>query len=209
MNYKPGDFLVGVIDVFAILLPGALLSFFTMELAQTSIFGVMLPPIRDSAQGWVIFVFASYLLGHFVFLLGAHLDWIYDFFRKRYIRVEHERAYQRAKAIKEKYLNDKEQSVTNTFQWAKANIQVRSPSAAVEIHRLEADSKFFRSLIVVLLVISIFLVYRSGWSQLFVCLVLVALSFWRYFDQRLKSTNIAYTYLMVLESLPKPEPPSK
>lgn len=37
----------------------------------------------DGAEAWAAFMFASYLLGHLVFLLGSWLDGIYDWLRDR------------------------------------------------------------------------------------------------------------------------------
>src|SRR5256885_4363402 len=79
MDYKPSDAFVGMLDFFAILLPGALLTLIVMVPARRYLFdGNILPPLQGEAQSWVAFVFASYLLGHFVFLLGSHLDSFYD-----------------------------------------------------------------------------------------------------------------------------------
>ena len=64
MGFKPEDFFVGVIDFFAILLPGAVLSFVMIDFAHGHVFGNVLPSIRTEGQGWVLFAFSSYLLGH-------------------------------------------------------------------------------------------------------------------------------------------------
>lgn len=206
MDYKPGDFLVGIIDFFAILLPGALLAFATKDLALTHIFGPVLPAIQGEAQGWAAFIFASYLLGHFMFLVGSYLDKkAYPPYRKRFLTRDSDRTYERAKAIKENHLNDQEAEVVNPFKWARASVQLLYPAAAVEIHRLEADSKFFRSLIVVLLLTCPILVYKWAWIELGACIFLIVLSFVRYADQRFKSTQLAYTYLIALEKISKHE----
>lgn len=224
MEHKPGDFFIGVVNFFAILLPGALLSFFSMDLARTymnarpHIFGYTLTVIQGEAQGWVVFIIASYLLGQFISLLGSPLDKGYDLVRKAFLSkrinikwiksqwVKNELLYNSARVIKEKYVEDSvECEIVNTFQWAKANIQLRSPAAAPEIYRLEADQKFFRGLIVVLIIICLLFisVYKTGGIELVPYLIVLVLSVWRYVDQRRKSTNLAYTYLIALEKLPK------
>lgn len=206
MDYKPGDFLVGIIDFFAILLPGALLAFAAKDLALTHVFGPILPVIKGEAQGWATFIFASYLLGHFTFLISSFLDeLVYNSYRKRFLCKNDDRAFKRAKEIKEKHLNDNDAEIINPFKWAKANIQLLYPAATVEIHRLEADSKFFRSLIVVLLLTCPILIYKQAWIQFVACWVLITLSFVLYADQRCKSTELAYTYLIAIEKVPKPE----
>src|SRR5262249_36559259 len=51
--------------------------------------------------------------------------------------------------------------VVNAFQWAKARLAISSPNALVEVQRLEADSKFFRSLLVILLALTGWLLWRA------------------------------------------------
>lgn len=224
MEQKPGDFFIGVVNFFAILLPGAVLSFFSMGLASAyandrrHIFGFVQTVTQGEVQRWVIFIIASYLLGQFVFLLGSPLDKVYNLVRKGFMSkririswlrkkwVKNEGLYNSARAIKSKYVeNSTSGEIVNTFQWAKANVQLRFPAAADEIHRLEADQKFFRGLIVVLVVICMLLVffYKAGWLETVPYVVVILLSFWRYVEQRRKSTNLAYIYLIAMEKLPK------
>lgn len=202
MGYKPGDFLVGLIDFFAILLPGALLAFALKDLAVEHVFGPVLPAVGGETQGWLVFVFSSYLLGHFIFLLGSFIDdTFYDPYRKRFLTAGSDLTFDRAKEIKVRHIGDEKDKVVNPFKWAKANVQLLHPAASVEINRLEADSKFFRSLIVVLLLVSPLLAYKRAWIELAACAALVALSFFRYADQRFKSTQLAYVYLIALDKI--------
>lgn len=202
MGYKPEDLFVGVIDFFAVLLPGALLSYVMLDVARDHVFGRILPPIRSEGQGWVVFAFSSYLLGHFVFLAGSYIDPLYDRVRRRLIPKEKDRTYQRARGIKEKCLGDSpSEPVMNTFQWAKANAQMRYPAALLEVRRHEADSKFFRSLIVVLIVVVLVLLSKAAWVESLLSLVLIVVSFVRYAEQRWKAAQRAYEYLIAMEQL--------
>ena len=238
MDYKPSDLFVSVVDVFAILLPGALLAFVMKDVAAQYVFGTVIPPIKpdDNVQNWVAFVFAAYLLGHFIFLVGAFLDHrAYDPFRRRWLSAHGDTLYLCATELKNRefqsihgmsdigrvdtlrdapappggrpwwrrfweWLIGAESSaeMINTFKWARAKVQMRHPTAAVEISRLEADSKFFRSLIVVLVIIAGGLVYKGAWLSVAACFVLVALAFFRYADQRFKSTQLAYIYVVAM-----------
>jgi hypothetical protein len=273
MADKPADFLMGVVDFFAVLLPGAVAAFFSIGAAlgyvraHHEVFGPVPDNIWADARGWVAFALASYMLGQIIYLLGSFLDWVYDLVRKFFLAhwvkdkegkgekveqkgivgwlkrgwvydrlrqifkiiwmdgegykktatvewfrkkwVSHDRLYERARSIKERAVRDTEaERVVNTFQWAKANVQLHSPGAAGEIHRLEADQKFFRGLIVVLIFICVLLrgVYKFRVIELTPYVALVLLSFWKYVDQRRKSLNLAYTYLIVLHS-PQPSTP--
>lgn len=201
MDFKPGDFFVGIIDFFAILMPGALLTYTAKDFAQQQIFGEFLPKLQSESQGWVAFIFSSYLLGHFIFLTGSFLDrTLYDRFRKRWLIENDDRLFKRAQSIKEQALDDSSyEEIVNTFKWAKAQVQLFYPTAATEIHRLEADSKFFRSLIIVLCIITFILLYKFAWLAALVSVFLMGLSFVRYADQRYKSTMLAYTCLLVMQ----------
>ncbi len=201
MDFKPGEFFVGIIDFFAILMPGALLTYTAKDFAQRHVFGVVLPSLQTEAQGWVAFIFSSYLLGHFIFLMGSFLDRsLYDRFRKRWLIENDDRLFKRAQNIKEQALGDSPlEEVVNTFKWAKAQVQLFHATAATEIHRLEADSKFFRSLIIVLFIITIILLTKLAWLAALVSVFLMGLSFVRYADQRYKSTALAYTCLLVMQ----------
>jgi len=202
MAYKPEDFFIGVIDFFAVLLPGALLSFMMADFAQRYVFGRALPLIQSESQGWVVFVFSSYLLGHFVFLAGSYIDPLYNQLRERFVPKAKDLAYLRAKEIKEHCLKDNpHETVMNTFQWAKATLQLRSPGVLAEVRRHEADSKFFRSLIVVLLVLVCVMIARAAWLAAGMCLVLVIASFGRYAEQRWKAAQQLYEYLLATELL--------
>ena len=77
MNFEPQKFFIGIIDLFSMLLPGAVIAYLAK---QSGIVATMIPlEIGPGAEGWLAFFFASYLIGHLVFLAGAKLDdWLYD-----------------------------------------------------------------------------------------------------------------------------------
>ena len=138
MEYKPN---VGLVDFFAVLLPGALLAFLLK--------GKIPPNINfPSTEGWVAFVFAAYLLGQFTYLVGAtFMDRIYDLTYLRYMTRGGDALWEKAK----KRVGDKAK-MASELKWIRAYVRLSSPDAAIEIERFEATSKFFRSLFIVLLV---------------------------------------------------------
>lgn len=76
---KPSDLLLGVIDFFSTLVPGAILAFLVMTQDLVS------PPRhwpvihQGSPEGWVVFLISAYLLGHLVVALASTcLDPLYD-----------------------------------------------------------------------------------------------------------------------------------
>jgi len=234
--FEPQKIFIGLIDFFAILLPGALLVFLVRDEAANRVFR---PDQHyyypDGAKGWVIFGFASYLLGHFIFLIGAWLlDKFYDSLRtptyqkqierlaagqqlscapfryasRLFFSKETDSAVRKAVKIKEFYLDPIEAtSSMNAFQWSKTRLTLAHPEALANVERFEADSKFFRSLVILCLLILLVL-YPFGWINesiyvVWITIPVLFLAFWRYVDQRLKSTNHAYRFVIALEATPE------
>jgi hypothetical protein len=82
---RPADFFIGLVDFFAILLPGALLSFLVLTIhVPLSQFDV--PDMHGEAAFWVKFAVGSYLLGQLVFAVSPYLDRVYDRFYAPYQR---------------------------------------------------------------------------------------------------------------------------
>ncbi len=225
MNFEPQKFFIGLIDFFSIILPGAILTYLIKGSVGPSILGTEYQKL-SGAEAAIVFLVSSYLVGHFVFLLGAWLDEGYDVFRKTTIKPrirelawrgtlprgwrraltwlvfkrERDLAVSSASRIKHAYLAPLQaHSGVNTFQWAKVHLSAEHPDALATVQRFEADSKFFRSLVVVLLLLP-FAGGRTRWEDLaLVSLILLPLALWRYMEQRHKATNQAYWSVIELE----------
>jgi hypothetical protein len=316
MKFEPETLFISIIDLFSIMLPGALATALLKRAAEPILFPAVFPQHTGETAGWVAFVFASYLLGHFIFLFGSFLDdLLYDRLRnrakdeevsllkvikkqidelnkggkivllneiskqaqdameaskqeqklmlekiesavqamldklrsaaaieaeqcaaldniaeemrrysgrrssfihrgfkwalRRIFSADPDLAVNRVLEIKRAYVPDvKGKAVVNAFQWAKAHLAIKCPAALVEVQRMEADSKFFRSLVVVLLFLAGWLFWKAfkgnlNWLLFLSCLVLSGLSFWRYAERRFKATQQAYWFVITLEgSLP-------
>lgn len=87
MNFDPQKFFIGLMDFFSILLPGALLTYLLMGEAGPVVPGDCYATLVG-AQGWAAFLFASYLFGHLVFLLGSWLDELYDWARRHTLNTQ-------------------------------------------------------------------------------------------------------------------------
>lgn len=81
MNFEPQKFFIGLMDFFSILLPGALLTYLLMGNVGLLVLGDRYSKLAG-AEAWAVFLFASYLFGHLVFLLGSWLDEFYDVLRR-------------------------------------------------------------------------------------------------------------------------------
>jgi 8-oxo-dGTP pyrophosphatase MutT (NUDIX family) len=225
MNFEPQKFFIGLMDFFSILLPGALLTYVARSELGVQLLDRPIGAMSD-AEGGLVFFFSSYLLGHFIFLLGSWLDEFYDFARGqtqlRRLKVlarggtlppkwqrillwlvfkgEKELAVDRAAAIKRRYLKPLgAASAVNTFQWAKLRLALEKPEMLATVQRFEADSKFFRSLVVVLFLLPLVaadgrhLAFAACWG------IFVLPALWRYMEQRHKATSQAYWAVIALE----------
>jgi ADP-ribose pyrophosphatase YjhB (NUDIX family) len=215
-------------DFFSILLPGALLTYLLQDDVGPRILGVRYYGLTG-AEGWIVFLFSAYLLGHFIFLVGSWLldDRIYDPVRKatyeaqirelakgeklswRWVRwlaghvfkEDVDMAVRRTARIKEHYLDPvNATSAINAFQWSKAKLTLEHPEAMATVQRFEADSKFFRSLAVVLVILILWALISGRPAVAPIGIALLPLAAWRYKDQRVKATNQAYWYIITLES---------
>jgi len=184
-------------------------------------------PDLSGAKGWVAFAVSSYLLGHFTFLLGSWLDRGYDWLRKRTLnnqvtqvlrrrrplfwwlrflvwlvfRNENDLAVAHAGKLKRHYLASQQANndTINNFQWAKALLASKEPNSLATVQRFEADSKFFRCFVIVLpVLLGLSFHWRSPWLIKGGIVLLIPLALWRYMEQRYKSTNQAYWFVMTL-----------
>jgi hypothetical protein len=206
---KPGDFLIGVLDFFAILLPGSIATWLATRyippahlLRQLS-FGPETQP--ESGVLVAAFFLSSYVLGHFVFMAGSRIDSSYDRWRARTKPSSSDQTYQAADALKKRLTPTLTGGSLSTLKWSKAFIQVQSPPARAEIDRLEADSKFFRSLVVVAAALALhFAVGESAPGNGLACAVFGFIAYTRYVDQRWKLTQLSYGTAVILSAV-KPQ----
>jgi 8-oxo-dGTP pyrophosphatase MutT (NUDIX family) len=230
MNFEPQKFFIGLVDFFSILMPGAVLTYIAKDRVAFALLGQQSFHL-DRTEAWMLFLFVSYLSGHFLFLLGAVLDeWLYDPLRQctywgqvsrlakekrlrsRILRsmagsnwffgVNADAAVMQAQRIKARALQPlSAQGAINAFQWSKARLSKDHPEGLLEVHRFEADSKFFRSFVVVLAMFALiyWFQYRRLWALIWAGLLVLAL--WRYMDQRFKATQQAYWFVVTLEGM--------
>ncbi len=234
MDFEPQKFFIGVIDLFSILMPGAVLSYYTYRRVPSSTFGLNQWHVQG-AEGWLIFLFSSYLLGHFLFFIGSWLDdFAYDPLRSRTRKEQIRRilsgrelspkpvrwlasvcfkdnpdaALDRVLRLRDHYLGRiSSPKAVNAFQWCKARLAVDQHEALATVNRFEADSKFFRSFVPVMLIVIVneIVMRPSGWQVWSaVAGVAMVLAFLRYAEQRFKSTQQAYWFVLTLEAKETP-----
>lgn len=199
MDAKPSELLIGVGELIGILLPGAVVTYLASPLTQRLDVVQSLPVLSEGAA-WVAFVVGAYFAGHLVFLVGSFLDKPYDVVRQHFWPREDDSAYDAANEIRARFLGASARA-TNTYKFATALLALQHETAFAEVRQLEADSKFFRSLIVLALGLLV-VTAATGQAGLAVgCLLAGAMCCWRYVERRWKATQRAYQYVVVLDAL--------
>lgn len=229
MNFDPKNFFIGLMDFFSILMPGALVAYLLKGWAADLALPVAMP--SSGAEAMLVFLFASYLLGHFVFLVGSLLDdLVYDPLRsctdrgqmwrlakgkallprwpRRAVRMKWlfgknpDTAVVIAERSKARALHVLEaESAINAFQWSKARLSRENPEGLAAVQRFEADSKFFRSFVVVLAAFTLICFFRGNRAGMIVCALLLVPALWRYVEQRFKATQQAYWNVITLDGV--------
>jgi hypothetical protein len=204
---KPGDFFLGVLDFFAVLLPGSLAAWLVIRylpataLRSALTFDFLPPDVKqpDAFLAGGAFLLGSYLLGHFVFMLGSRLDSSYDRWRVREHRPEDDTTYLAARELRKKLTPELGGGTLTLLKWARAYIQVKSAAARPEIDRLEAEQKLFRSLVVIgpLYAAHFILGERAPLAGV-IALAGSALSYDRYLDRRWAMTELIYATAVIV-----------
>jgi 8-oxo-dGTP pyrophosphatase MutT (NUDIX family) len=236
MNFEPQKFFIGLVDFFSIMMPGAMLVYLGKDCVAMR-FGLANGFPLDGAEAGVVFLFASYLLGHFAFLLSSALDdWVYDPLRgctywgqlsRRLAKGENlsadwwrrfaewklmfdtnaDTAVIQAQRIKARAMHRLSAGdAINAFQWSKARLTKDLQEGLLAVQRFEADSKFFRSFVAVLGVLTVFYGLQCKWFAAGLCVAFMLPALWRYIDQRFKATQQAYWFVITLEAM-KTDPP--
>jgi hypothetical protein len=198
---KPGDLMIGILDFFAVLLPGAIATWLLSPHLPDDLRRSLQVGSGEDASivPWIVYLLTSYALGHFVFMGGSRLDPVYDRWRKRTKPLEAEVPYQAAKKLRHKLTPSLPGDGFSTFKWARSYIGVHSPQARVEIDRIEATSKFFRGMVVISVALAAhFLIVRLNAALAAGAVLVCVLSFWRYCDQRWKMTELTYATAVIV-----------
>ena len=211
---KPSDFFIGVVEFFAILLPGAALVYLLEPLAIAAAPKVWLP--TTETQTWMAFLVLAYIAGHLLHQLGGWLldKYIYGKFYLPRCRSSHALAKTLAKnpsALREDTNASKtllarvclttqiDPTGTNYYDWCLSAVRVASPAGATEVDRLQADSKFFRSMVFVFLVAALISLREAAWLTSVSALVLMFFAGWRFCELRWTATKRVYEYYLLLD----------
>ncbi|HLO32603.1 MAG TPA: hypothetical protein VK249_25875 [Anaerolineales bacterium] len=217
---KPSDFFVDVLEFFTILLPGACLIYLIQPLIINNTPALWLP--ANETQGWIVFLVLAYIAGHLLHAIGSWIldDYVYNKFYVPRWRASHSQAVKwinggdSTSLRKDKdavntllarvYLTTKVNTQgTNYYDWCLSAVRMNSPAGTVEVDRLQADSKFFRSMVLIFLVTALLsLQYGLMWLSIgFAALTIFAT--WRFCELRWTATKRVYEYYLLLQPTTK------
>lgn len=197
MNLKPNDFYIGLVEFFAVFLPGIIFLLFIHLVFKEDINKEINLQSNTGVMVMALFI-SSYLAGNIIFQLASFLDELYDK-TKKYLFKDNsrlEKAKEIRKANSAQLPNDK---LLNNYEYARACLMQELPATIGIIDRYMADSKFFRSLILLMLISYILcrVKHAEVWIEL-TCLGLFFFSIYLFFTKRGKATETAYKYLIFL-----------
>ncbi|MFZ1703591.1 MAG: hypothetical protein WAT79_04555 [Saprospiraceae bacterium] len=193
MNFSPQNLFISVVELFAIFIPGAIVSIVLSYYCQNYIIETIREPELLGYYFWVSFIICSYVFGHIVNRIGSVFDIIlYDswYYPKK-------STYEVSEAIKYLKIPHK---VGNPYAWAKYYV---TSSGSPIIHRIEkntADAKFFRSLLVISLGLGILFLIQFDFVASMIVFFLAAFSTFQYLKLRYKAALIAYEFVIYTES---------
>jgi 8-oxo-dGTP pyrophosphatase MutT (NUDIX family) len=193
MTLDPQKLYLSLVDFFSILLPGAVLTYFLPDVVDLALkYGpksLLNSGNTNSTVVLMVFLFTSYLLGNFAFLLGSFIDeYLYELLRgctywgqiQRLVDAKSlswscarhfaeskfvfggkaDNAVMMAQRIKARALHGASaEDSINTYQWCKARLSKEHPDGLLAVQNFEASSKFFRSLFIVLVVLVLVYVF--------------------------------------------------
>jgi hypothetical protein len=200
MDVKPSDFFIGVMDFFAILVPGAILTFMLAPWATREVFGPILPIINSNETGWAVFVLAAYVLGHLLHHLGSILDYTYDHIYVKAKRKHGEEfILKKTREIMNKDLG--QDNGLSPFVWAGSYVRIKSATAALELDRSGGDSKFFRSLCLVAFANCFAFLWQGHLLPTIVALLVALFSWARFAKRRWDTSQRTYEYFILLRQV--------
>ncbi|WP_026966103.1 hypothetical protein [Algoriphagus terrigena] len=187
-------FNLGLLDLLSLLLPGGFLLGLAWQLGGLRDSSML----REIPEGWAsgaVFAATAYVLGHFIHMVASYLDGLV-FERIKKSRWPDETLVKKAIEIKDSEIGEIDRKYFNVFKWSLAYLIQHQPLMYQAVEKHIAESKFFRSFVVVLLIAGIWAFSKGSWGGGCLSLILMFLSLVRYVTQRQKSIESAYQYVI-------------
>ncbi|GAB3222711.1 hypothetical protein J0A67_11220 [Algoriphagus aestuariicola] len=187
-------FNVGLLDLLSILLPGGFLAGLAWQSGWLEEWS-MLQELSESWLSAAAFAASSYVLGHFIHMVASYLDGLlFEKIKKR--RWPDETLVNIVIKIKDEEIGKIDRKYFNAFKWSLAHLMQHQPAMYQAVEKHIAESKFFRSFVIVLLFAGAWAFFQNSWLEGSLCLLFAFLSLIRYASQRQKSIDSAYQYVI-------------
>lgn len=187
-------FNLGLLDLLSILLPGG----FLIGLAWQSGWLGDWPILSGIPEDWVsgaVFAASAYVLGHFIHMIASYLDELV-FEKIKAKKWPDETLVKAIIQIKDGEIGEIDRKHFNAFKWSLAYLMQHQPMMYQAVEKHIAESKFFRSFLIVLLVSGLWAFFQQSWLEGFLSFGFAFLSLVRYATQRQKSIESAYQYVI-------------
>ena len=196
MNFKPGDFFLGIVDFLGVLVPGAVLVYLEDE-PLARIFGTS--PVHAN---WLVFAVAAYFLGH---LLLASTEILHRLGK----RLEHKIWFIRGTQYGVDKLEEESLPLLGkaaagstgfAFHAALSFLRLRNADAAAEIDRHMAGYKLLRNLVAVFSIDLVFTLFgwHKTWRRLGADFLLAVLFFLAFLRMLQWSNLLAFQYCILI-----------
>lgn len=202
---KLQDLFLGVADLFVILLPGALV----LYLAAYAAYDYPVRPLPSlawsPAEKWAALAFLAYLIGHLVSnAASAAEDWFYARGGRKRIAGDDPELREDAVEVARTVIGAARVDEYDIRRWAAARVALRSAGAARRLERKDADRRFFRNVLLVLLALPVVAAVKGAWLLAGIGALALGLATWRYFDQQRAQTRWTLTYFIALHTADAP-----
>ena len=190
-------FNLGLLDFLTLVLPGGLMVGLAWKAGWISEWRFFEDPNFPDWVSGAIFASSAYVIGHFVYLIASYLDdLVFDKIKE--IWWPKNSLFTQANGIRSQKIKEVKIKDFNNFKYALGYLLQNNDSLYSVVERLIAESKFFRSFSIVLLLATIVAFQKGDFQEGSLSLVLMVFSMIRYLSQRAKSIDVAYQYLILL-----------
>lgn len=206
MNFKPGDFFLGIVDFLGVLVPGAVLVFLEADWLRRA-FGT-----SPLLAHWLVFAAAAYFLGHLLLAVTEFLNGLGKRFAGRVFHQTQEAAKILEGVSRPLLGKAATEHPGIVFHAALSFLRLKNADAAAEIDRHMAGYKLLRCLVAVFFIDLILTIpkFREFRLRLPADFILVALLFVAFVRMLQWANLLAFQYCILIDEQkpPSPSPPN-
>jgi hypothetical protein len=198
MTISPQNLYISVVEIFGIFMPGVIIVLFINQHFPDFVASLEFTN-SNKDYIWAIVLFYSYIFGHFFNRLGSALDHI--LYERLYLNSRNDKLQKKVQdLLKVQQENDYNLPI---FVIAKLYVIQNNSPVLQKAEKEAADSKFFRSLFVIAVIIAVVFFYKNNYLLFFGSLILGLFSCYQYMKLRHKSANTIYEFV-IFDKLIKP-----